>query len=129
MVFFQMIQAAFVPDFGLLGLIPLAGLVCAAGGLFLAWRRPSWRLAWFAVPFLLGELSVLLAGLAPGKFSSELASAVLALYFWGTAAAVTGLIWFARGHRPAAVALSVAVMSHAFFACFLNAMMLTGNWI
>jgi hypothetical protein len=114
---------------GILTLVPALGALCFVAGVALGVTRRTPRLLFFAIPFMLSETLVAVAGLLRGQVQSATANPIL-LVFVATQLILSGaLVWLIRRARLAAVLLAVFSLTYALFGIFIAGMSFANDWI
>jgi hypothetical protein len=123
-------SALMVPfSLGMLSLAPSIGALALAVGVILGFVKRTRRLLFFAVPLLLSELLVGVAGALRGNVDASQANIVLLLFLAAQVMGAGYLVYKLRGVWPAAIALAIFSVSYAFFAAFVAGMSFTDSWL
>ncbi|MES2442596.1 MAG: hypothetical protein V4574_07175 [Pseudomonadota bacterium] len=114
---------------GMLSNIAWLGLAFLIAGLVTAFRRPNRRLWLMVIPIVACQVLTAVAGVVQwGVLTEGQTNWVLAIFFFGMLAATAGLVYLARGARPAAAALGLFAATYILFACVVSAIAFGEGW-
>ena len=114
---------------GALTLIPAIGTVCLVLGVVLAIRLRIGALWTFAIPALISQVFVAMAGYFRGAFTNSSAGPILTGFLTIQMALSFYLVYRQRKQWPPASLLAVFNIAYALYAWFIATMAFTDQWL